>query len=195
MKLWIATSNKGKLREFQSIAQNMKLEIYSPNEFKSYFYPDETGSTFEENARIKAKALKSFCADDWVLAEDSGLVVEGLNGMPGIHSARYAGDNASDAENVNKLIKMLSIRSPQNRNASFQCAMVALSPTNEEFIFNGEIKGQIAKHMSGSSGFGYDPIFIPEGENKSFSDLGPAFKNKVSHRRKAFENFLEKVMR
>lgn len=191
MKLWLATSNTGKINEIKSLLMNEVIEVHTPKEIKSYFFPEETGATFYDNALIKAKSLHSVCSNDWVLAEDSGLEVEGLKGMPGVYSARYAGDKASDAENTAKVLKMVSIRSPQNRKAQFKCVMVALSPKHEVFTFEGVVKGTLTKAPQGQGGFGYDPIFIPEGESKTFSELGVGFKNKVSHRKQALSLFLE----
>jgi XTP/dITP diphosphohydrolase len=131
----------------------------------------------------------------WVMAEDSGLVVEGLGGMPGIHSARYAGPKASDAENTAKLLKMLAIRTIANRNASFVATLVAFSPEGVEHVFEGRLDGEIAKAQRGTSGFGYDSVFIPAGESKTLSELGIAFKNKISHRAKAIERFSDVLMK
>ncbi len=183
VKLWVATTNKGKLSEFKNILMNM-AEIHSPSELSAYSTPKETGSTYVENARIKAKSLKAV-VDGWVVADDSGLSVEGLNGMPGVHSARYAGEKASDAENMAKLLKMVHIRSPLQRAAKFQCAFVVYSPDGQEHVIEAEFTGQIAQKVQGKSGFGYDPIFIPEGQTKTLAELGAAFKNQYSHRAQA----------
>ena len=120
--------------------------------------------------------------NQWVFAEDSGLEVEGLNQLPGVHSARYAGQNASDAENRAKLLKMLQLRSPKNRQAAFQAVIALISPEKEQFFFSGELKGEIATKEIGQTGFGYDSIFIPQGESQTLAELGLGFKNKVSHR-------------
>lgn len=183
VKLWVATTNKGKLDEFKHTLMGV-AEIHSPSELSAYASPKETGSTFVENARIKAKSLRAV-VDGWVVADDSGLVVEGLNGLPGIHSARYAGEKASDAENVAKLLKMIQIRSPGNRKAKFVCALVVYSPDGEEHVIETEFPGEISKKAAGKGGFGYDPVFIPEGQTKTISELGAAFKNQHSHRAKA----------
>ena len=184
VKLWVATSNKGKLSEFKNILMDV-ADIHSPAELSSYSSPKETGTTFVENARLKAKSLKAVVKDGWVVADDSGIVVEGLNGLPGIHSARYAGEKASDAENVAKLLKMVQIRTPANRQAKFVCAFVVYSPTGEEHVIETEFQGSLSLKVSGKAGFGYDPIFIPEGESKTLAELGAAFKNQRSHRAQA----------
>lgn len=191
MDIWIATTNQGKLNEFKNLLLPLGAKIHSVSELNYYSAPAETGNTFLDNARIKARSLRALKPKDWVIADDSGLEVEGLNNLPGVHSARYAGPKASDGENVAKLLKMLSIRSPKNRKARFICCMVAFSPKGEEFVFEGIVDGNISEKLRGTSGFGYDPVFIPEGEEKTFSELGQAIKNKMSHRAKAIRMFTE----
>lgn len=194
MQLWAATGNQGKINEYKALFESQPLELHSQNELSSYFSPEESGDTFVANARIKAKSLAAIKNDRWVFAEDSGLVVEGLGGMPGVHSARYAGDKAGDAENRAKLLKMLQIRSPQKREAYFSATVVLISPEREEFVFEGRLNGTISIRESGSEGFGYDPVFIPEGEEKTLAELGVVFKNKVSHRRQAGLALLNKLI-
>ena len=190
-ELWIATGNKGKLSEFKSLLHDLNLNIHSQNELKNYFSPRETGSSFEENARIKAKALRTRISDTWVLAEDSGLEVPALNNLPGIHSARYAGDNARDEENVAKLLKMLKIRAPQQREAVFKATLVAIAPNGEEHVFTSAFEGKISEKVRGGQGFGYDVCFIPNGEDKTLAELGVAYKNKHSHRALVIRQFKE----
>jgi XTP/dITP diphosphohydrolase len=183
LELWIATGNRGKLIEFKTLLP--KLDIHSQGELKVFSPPVEDGKTFEENARKKARALKAVKTGVWVVGEDSGLEVEGLNNMPGIHSARYAGEKARDSENVAKLLKMMALRSATNRKAQFQCYMVVYSPDGKEFVLNGLLKGTISDKVRGTDGFGYDPIFIPEGESKTLAELGLTRKNQISHRAEA----------
>ncbi|MCB0414358.1 MAG: RdgB/HAM1 family non-canonical purine NTP pyrophosphatase [Bdellovibrionales bacterium] len=191
MELWIASGNKGKIREFKSILMDKGIDIHAQNELAAFYPPPETGNSFLENAQIKARALHSVKNKEWVVSEDSGLEVFGLNNLPGIHSARYAGDNASDDENNAKLLKMLKIRSPLKREARFICVMVAISPEGKEFVVEGEIQGRISEKLKSGEGFGYDFCFIPQGEEKTFSELGLAFKNKVSHRSQAIKKLAE----
>lgn len=190
-ELWVATSNKGKLNEFRNLLLEKGISIKSNTDLPSYSSPIENGDTFEANARIKAKSMAAMKKGSWVVGEDSGLEVDGLDKNPGIYSARYAGDKASDGENNAKVLKMLKIRSPQNRTARFRCVMVAYSPSGEEFVFEGTVEGRISEKIRGTEGFGYDVIFIPEGEEKTFAELGLAFKNKVSHRAQAIRKFRE----
>lgn len=190
MDLWIATGNKGKLNEFKLLLNSLNLNIHSPAELSFFSPPPENGQTFLENAQIKTKALKAIKQDHWVIGEDSGLEVEGLGQLPGIHSARYAGPKASDQENIAKLLKMMDLRSFNNRRAQFRCVLVAYSPTGTEHITEGILRGEIAKKATGSGGFGYDPIFIPEHQDKTLSELGLAYKNKESHRAQAIRKLI-----
>jgi len=195
MDLWIATSNAGKLKEFQNMAMSSSLKIRTPKELDFYTSPKETGETFLENAKIKAHSLHKSLNDKnvWVLAEDSGLVVDGLNGLPGIHSARYAGPNARDSENNAKLLKMLGFKSANNRKAHYYCSIFVINPEGKELNYEGKIEGDIGKKLSGTGGFGYDPLFIPSGESKTLAELDPSFKSKNSHRSKAFKQFLSEL--
>lgn len=185
--LWISTTNQGKLNEFRNILGG-SVEIHSVSELGFYAAPPETGKTFEENARIKARSLKALKPGLWVVADDSGLEVEGLGGMPGVFSARYAGDKASDAENVAKVLKMVQIRCAGNRAAQFICVLVAYDPSGAEHVLRGIVRGQISTSARGKTGFGYDPVFIPEGSDKTYAELGPAAKNQSSHRAKALRD-------
>lgn len=199
MELWVATGNQGKLNEFKMLlnrlVQERGLELHGQSELPVFSAPPETGDSFLANARIKARALKSVKPGFWIAAEDSGLVVEGLGGLPGIHSARYAGPKASDAENTAKLLKMMSIRHVANRSAHFVCTLVAFDPSGQEHIFEGKLSGTIATSQKGTAGFGYDSVFIPEGETKTLAELGLAHKNKVSHRAKATSQLAEVMER
>jgi XTP/dITP diphosphohydrolase len=194
MQIWIATGNKGKLEEYKlTLGKIPEIQIFSQADLPYFTAKPETGSTFLENALIKAKSVKALKPDCYVLGEDSGLEVEGLNNLPGVHSARYAGPHARDSENVAKLLKMVQIRSASNRKAQFKCVTVVLTPQNEEWVFEGSLMGQISLKATGLMGFGYDPIFIPDNETKTLAELGPAYKLKHSHRAVALAQFLEKL--
>jgi XTP/dITP diphosphohydrolase len=188
VEIWIATANKGKLAEFKTLLAN--FTIRSQADLPVYTSPNETGKTFEENARLKARSLKAMKPGTWVLGEDSGLEVDGLNKMPGVYSARYAGDKATDAENVSKLLKMMSIRSASNRVARFKSVIVAFSPEGKEHVVSGEMSGKITVAARGTEGFGYDPVFIPDGQEKTLAELGMSAKNKFSHRAEAIRKLL-----
>lgn len=194
MELWIATGNKGKLEEYKlTLSKIPEMKIFSQSDLPYFAAKPEDGKTFLDNARIKAKSVKALKGEHWVLGEDSGLEVEGLNNLPGIHSARYAGPHARDSENVAKLLKMLQMRSATNRNAQFKCVTVVYTDKNEEWTFESTLKGQITAKPQGLMGFGYDPVFIPEGENKTLAELGPGFKIQKSHRALALAQFLTKL--
>ena len=194
MELWIASSNKGKIREFKNLLLDhlsLPMEIHSQDELPVYFPPPETGDSFEANARIKARALHGIKKNCWVLADDSGLEVEGLNNLPGVHSARYAGNKATDVENTTKLLKMISLRSPNHRKAQFRCIIVAYSPKGEEHILEGVLKGKISTTMRGTEGFGYDSVFIPLGQDKTLAEITLTEKNQISHRAIALHKFTQ----
>ena len=194
MDLWIASSNSGKIKEFQNLLFDLpQIKIHTQNEISGFSSPEENGDSFLANARIKARALRAIKNQDWVMADDSGLEVVGLGGLPGIHSARYAGPKARDSENIAKLLKMMQIRNVSDRSAQFKACIVALSPQGEEFQFEGILKGQIGTKLAGVHGFGYDPVFLPEGQTQTLAELGPGWKNQHSHRALAFKQFLEKL--
>lgn len=188
-ELWVATGNQGKLREFERLLAD-KFIVKSIKDLPTFSARPEDGKTFIENARIKAKTLRGIKNSHWVVGEDSGIEVEALNNLPGIHSARYAGDHAKDTENCLKVLKMLTLKMAVNRKAKFKSTLVVYSPTGEEHIFEGDLNGEISKNMKGTDGFGYDSIFIPEGETKTLAELGLAVKNKLSHRAKAIEKMM-----
>jgi len=196
-ELWVATGNQGKLNEFKMLfnrlVQEKGLVLHAQQELPVFSAPPETGDTFLANARIKARALRSVKNTFWVIGEDSGLAVEGLNGLPGVHSARYAGPKAADAENVAKLLKMMQIRPIANRKAAFVSTIVVFSPDGTEHIFEGRLEGEIAKAPKGTTGFGYDNVFIPTGETQTLAELGLAFKNKISHRARAVTPLMELI--
>ena len=194
-EIWISTGNKGKLSEFKMLFEKEfhDFQIHSIADLPTFTPPPENGQTFLDNARIKAKSLKAVKPGTWILADDSGLEVTGLGNLPGVHSARYAGPKASDSENTAKLLKMMQIRAVPTRAAQFKCCLVVYTPAGEEWIFNGELKGTIGKAPAGQHGFGYDPVFIPEGETKTLAELGAGYKNKNSHRARATLAFIDKL--
>lgn len=191
-KIFIASKNKGKINEIRSYLAPLAYEMFSLIDMPNIPDIEETGSTFEENAVIKAKAVFEVVKIP-VLADDSGLEVDLLSGRPGVYSARYSGKDATDEKNNAKLILELGDAEPQSRTARFKCVIALYDGMNERF-FDGVCEGKIAYNPAGSSGFGYDPLFIPEGYNLTFGELGPDVKNRISHRGKALESlrkFLE----
>ena len=193
MEIWIATSNKGKVKEYELLLKELSpVELHTQDEISGFSARPETGKTFLENARVKSRTLRSVKDKFWVFGEDSGLEVEGLGGLPGIHSARYAGPKASDSENVAKLLKMMTIRPMPNRKARFVCSLVIYTPDGEDWCFETAMPGEIAKAPRGQMGFGYDSIFIPDNETQTLAELGPGFKTTKSHRALAFHEFLSR---
>jgi XTP/dITP diphosphohydrolase len=155
--------------------------------------PEETGSTFYENAVAKARHGRKVGARHlWVIGEDSGLEVEGLGGRPGIRSARYAGPEASDAENVARLLDELAGAEDEARRARYVSELVLLSPEGE-LRGTGTLEGRIAREPRGSEGFGYDPVFVPEAEERTVAELGDDWKRKHSHRARAAHALREAV--
>lgn len=193
MELWIATGNKGKVKEYELLLKEIPdLHVHTQSEINGFTPRPEDGKSFEENARIKAKTLKAVKNNVWIFGEDAGLEVEGLGGLPGIHTARYAGPKASDNENVAKLLKMMTIRPMSNRKARFVCTLVVYTPQGEEWVFQGQMAGEISKTPQGQMGFGYDPVFVPTGETQTLAQLGYGYKTQHSHRSLAFREFLKK---
>ena len=178
----LATSNPGKVREFQILLAPMGLEIISQSDL-GVSSPEETGLTFIENALIKARHAARMTGLP-AIADDSGLVVPALNGMPGLYSARYAGLNASDGENVVRLLNDMAMLSDHDRIGYYLCAMTLITqPTDPApVIAQAGWPGRIGFEPKGTGGFGYDPIFIPEGTDRTAAEMDPDVKNAQSHR-------------
>ena len=191
MKLLIATKNKGKIEELKNFLADSDLEIKGLSDFGNITEAKETGETFTENAILKAKSY-SVQTGLWALADDSGLEVDALSGAPGVFSARYAGENADDAKNVEKLLKELSEIKNENRRAKFVCVMAIADEKGKiKFTASGVCNGRIAVNISGTNGFGYDSVFIPENFEQTFGDLSVDLKKKLSHRAQAMEKIIQ----
>lgn len=191
MKLLIASNNKGKLREFENILKSDKLELLSPGALDIRLDVDETGETFGENARLKARA---FCEASGIAsaADDSGLCVEALNGEPGVKSARYTGNRSdSDDDRISFLLRRLG--DEKNRRAKFISHICVVFPDGRQIDAEGELRGRIAYERKGMGGFGYDSVFIPEGSKKTLAELSRDEKDAISHRRKALDNLRIKL--
>ena len=187
IELLLATRNAHKTEEIQRIL-GPQFKINDLATHPEIPHIAETGRTFQENAILKALVV-SRKLPGLVIADDSGLEVDGLNGAPGIHSARYAGPNATDKEKIDKLLDELArVGAIKNaRGAGFRCVLALARKGKVLGVFDGIIKGQIADRPRGSHGFGYDPIFIPNGFQRTFGELEPAKKNQLSHRARALE--------
>ena len=187
IKLLFATRNAHKTEEIQRIL-GPQFNVTDLAAHPEIPHIAESGTTFQENAILKAVAV-SKRMPGFVIADDSGLEVEALGGAPGVHSARYAGMNATDQEKTDKLLEELTrVGATKNaRRARFRCVLALACKGNVLGAFEGIIKGQIADRPRGSHGFGYDPIFMPEGFQQTFGELAPAEKNQLSHRARALE--------
>lgn len=187
-KLVFATNNLHKLEEVQEVVGS-SFEIISLKDIGCFDDIAETGDTLEANALIKARYIKEKYGYD-CFGDDTGLEVEVLNGAPGVYSARYAGDGHDSKANIKKLLT--EMQGTDNRKARFR-TVIALIIDNKEYLFEGEVKGQIITEEKGTAGFGYDPVFIPDGYSQTFAELGNDVKNEISHRAlatKALCNFL-----
>lgn len=175
-----ASRNEGKLRELRALLPDWEIEPLGDVEM-----PEETGATFYENAIGKARFAQSVEPGRWAIGEDSGLEVDWLGGVPGIRSARYAGEDATDEENVAKLLDALVGAEGTDRGAHYVSELVVLSPDGTEARGTGTLEGSIATEPRGSGGFGYDPVFVPTGETRTVAELGDEWKREHSHRAEA----------
>ena len=187
MKLVLATSNQGKVREIKYIYEDMDVVAYS--DLIDPFEIEETGLTFKENALIKARAVFAALEDKnvIVIADDSGISVDALDGEPGIYSARYAGVDANDRDNLNKLVDALKEKGVQSSKAHYTAA-IAVVTKDAEFTIHGWMYGDVITTLRGENGFGYDPIFIPEGYDKTLGELDDKTKKSLSHRSQALNH-------
>lgn len=177
----LATRNKHKLAELRRLLGIPTELLRSAVEYEGAPDPEETGTTFEENALIKARAISWFTGE-WALADDSGLEVDALDGAPGVISARYAGNHGDDAANNRLLLNNLAAVPEEPRTAHFSCAIALVVPDGAEYIARGECSGTILYEERGSNGFGYDPLFLPDGHDKTFAELSTEVKCGFSHR-------------
>jgi XTP/dITP diphosphohydrolase len=180
----LATRNKGKTREFAELLNHPSVEILNLDDFGPIPEVIEDGDTFDDNAYKKASFTARILGYP-AMADDSGLCVEALGGAPGVISARYAGENASDAQNVQKMLE--AVKGEKNRNASFKCVISIAVPTGAALTYEGECKGIIIDEPAGDNGFGYDPVFFYPELNKTFAQLSIEEKGRVSHRGKALQ--------
>jgi XTP/dITP diphosphohydrolase len=187
LQVIFATSNAGKVREVKEILDGTGIEI---DVVPMWLGDIESGTSYLENARIKAASALRLSGHA-VLAEDSGIEVDALNGLPGIRSARFAGPGATDIENNAKLLRLLDAVPDANRAASYRSVAVLLLPTAEEIVGDGSWEGLIAAEPRGEGGFGYDPVFIPNGETRTAAEMSPDEKNAVSHRAHALRQLVE----
>jgi XTP/dITP diphosphohydrolase len=183
----LATRNAHKVDEVQRIlaAAGADVELVSLDSFPDVPDVAETGATFEENAMLKAHAIAA-ATGLVALADDSGLAVDALNGMPGVLSARWAGRARDDAANLQLVLDQVGDVPDERRGAAFVCAAAAVTPDGRGVVVEGRVDGMLTRGPRGSNGFGYDPIFVPDGEARTTAEMSPAEKDAISHRGRAF---------
>ncbi|WP_147532551.1 XTP/dITP diphosphatase [Bacillus marasmi] len=186
----IATKNKGKTKEFQQMFAKRGYQVLTLLDFPELEDVEETGTTFEENAILKAETISKQLGKI-VISDDSGLVVDALNGRPGVYSARYAGEDKNDEANNNKVLEELSDVPDDKRTARFYCALAIAVPGQQTETFSGTVEGRILHERQGTNGFGYDPIFFSLDENRAMAELSSEEKNAISHRGKALKQLDE----
>ncbi len=189
MRLLLGTKNPGKIAEIREIFASLPLELLT---FRECTFSDvlEDGATLAENARKKAREISQETGLP-VLAEDSGLEVDALGGAPGVRSARFAGESKDERANITKLLELLS--GIADRRARFRCVAVLRLTDGREFISEGCLEGHIARRPKGTAGFGYDPVFVPDGYDQTLAELGREIKNKISHRKRALEELKKQL--
>lgn len=187
----LASRNPGKLREIRSILadQAVPIEVVSSDAFPGWVAPEETEPDYAGNALLKARSLASFAGVP-ALADDSGIEVDALGGGPGPRSARFARENATDEENLAKLIGVIRDVAPGERTARYRCVAALVAPGGTETLAYGAVEGTLITEPRGSGGFGYDPIFVAVGETRTMSELSPEEKDGISHRGRAFRGLV-----
>ncbi|WP_077214165.1 XTP/dITP diphosphatase [Bacillus dakarensis] len=188
----IATKNKGKAREFERMFRPLGYEVKTLLDYPSIQDIDETGSTFEENARLKAETVAKEMGKV-VIADDSGLMVDALDGAPGIYSARYAGPAKDDEANMDKVLNELAEVPEEKRTARFYCALAVAVPNGETVTVNGTCEGIILSERRGNNGFGYDPIFFVRDLGRAMAELEPSEKSQISHRANALKRLEDRL--
>ena len=186
MKLVLATTNSDKVKEIRAVLQVSGLELISLDAYPRFRPAVESGSTFEENARLKAESVRDSTGLP-ALADDSGLEVDALGGLPGVRSSRFAGEHADYASNNLRLQAVLRGLPPDDRGGRFVCVACLAYPGGEIFCARGVLEGRIVEEPRGHSGFGYDPLFLVAGYGRTLAEVGPDVKNRISHRAKALE--------
>ena len=189
MNIILASNNTNKLKEMRDKLSKYNMNVISQKEAGYDLDIEETGTTFEENATIKATEIYNLSKMP-VIADDSGLIIDSLDGAPGVYSHRFAGPNATDEDRINKALTLLKDVPDNKRTARFKCVICYIDEIGKKHIFEGTAEGKIALEPRGNNGFGYDPIFICE-NNKTFAELTGEEKNKISHRGRAIEKFVD----
>jgi len=193
-KIVLASRNPGKIKEIQVMLADLGVSLLSLNDYPGIPETVEDGKSFLENALKKARAV-SESTGEIVLADDSGLEVDALGGAPGIYSARYAGNDADDVQNIRKLLYDLKDIHAENRGAAFRCVLVLYPVDGRYEAFEGRWEGWIAEKPVGQGGFGYDPVFFLPGEGMTVAELPPEIKNRISHRAQAIAKLKERFQK
>jgi len=188
----VASTNPGKIVEVRQIFAALPLSLLTAEDVGSWPVVEESGDTYLANALLKARAVAAFTGRP-ALADDSGIEVDALDGAPGVHSARYAGEQASDEDNNTKLIAALDGVPPEGRTARYRCVAVLVTPEGQEVAGIGSCEGRIGFEPRGSGGFGYDPWFVPQGETRTMAELTSEEKHAISHRGKALRGLADKL--
>lgn len=191
MKLIVASNNQHKISEIKKILEKLDMNVVSLKDAGIDIEVEEDGETFEENAYKKAKEVFDIVKDGYVLADDTGLMVDALNGAPGVYSARFSGEGATYEKNNAKLLDLLKNVQDKDRGAKFVCVMVLIMGDSRIVKVRGEIEGRILREPRGKNGFGYDPLFYVEEFGKTFAEMSDEEKNSVSHRGRALEKLRE----
>lgn len=199
-KLILASNNQKKIKEIKEILKNIDVEVKSLKDENIDIDVVEDGTTFEENAKKKAREIRDFLInrgdkDFIVLSDDSGLMVDYLNGAPGVYSARYAGEHGNDSENNKKLLNELKGVPKEERGAKFVCQIAIFDENGDYYAARGEVKGRIIEELHGEGGFGYDPLFFYEPLNETFGEISADAKNKISHRGEALKQVKDIIVK
>lgn len=188
----IATNNKGKAKDFEVLFKPFGVNVLTLNDLEQDIDVEETGTTFEENAILKAEAVSKLLGV-MVIADDSGLEIDALNGAPGVYSARYAGSAKDDNDNINKVLTELQEVPEEERTARFRCVLAVAGPDRETITFSGSCEGRILTERRGTNGFGYDPIFYTPAKKRAMAELSPIEKGEISHRGAALSKLKENL--
>ncbi|MFA6941390.1 MAG: XTP/dITP diphosphatase [Clostridiaceae bacterium] len=191
MKLIVASNNQHKISEIKKILEKLDMDVVSLKDAGIDIEVEEDGKTFEENAYKKAKEVFDIVKDAYVLADDTGLMVDAINGAPGVYSARFSGEGATYEKNNAKLLDLLKDAADKDRGAKFVCVIVLIMGDSRIVKVRGEIEGRILREPRGENGFGYDPLFYVEELGKTFAEMSDEEKNSVSHRGRALEKLRE----
>ncbi len=188
----LASRNPGKLREIRTILADagVALSVLPADDFAGWVAPEETAPDYAGNALLKARSLAAFAGVP-TLADDSGIEVDALGGEPGPRSARFAGEDATDAQNLVKLLEIVRGVDASQRSARYRCVAVLVTPDGSATLAEGTVEGTLITEPRGTGGFGYDPIFVPAGESRTMAELPPDEKDRISHRGKAFRGLVE----